>query len=44
LNPRIDQALASFPRSEGKVQIAGICDLLVVKQQLVGYEGAEVAQ
>jgi hypothetical protein len=32
-----------FPSKVGHIRIAGIADLLVVKQQLVGYEGADVA-
>ncbi|MFD0268611.1 hypothetical protein ACFVGY_18865 [Streptomyces sp. NPDC127106] len=31
------------PRSHGRVAAAGVADLLVVKQQLVRYEGADVA-
>jgi hypothetical protein len=33
----------AFPSKVGLVKVAGIADLLVVKQQLVGYEGADVA-
>jgi hypothetical protein len=32
-----------IPNSKGKLTIASVYDLLVVKQQLIGYEGADVA-
>ncbi|MFN8591662.1 MAG: hypothetical protein U0031_09410 [Thermomicrobiales bacterium] len=32
-----------IPHTRGKVAPAGIADLLVVKQQLIGYEGADIA-
>lgn len=32
-----------IPNSKGRATIAGVCDLLVVKQQLIDYEGADVA-
>jgi hypothetical protein len=32
-----------IPHSKGKATVAGVADLLVVKQQLVGYEGADIA-
>ncbi len=35
--------LASVPTSRGKVSPAGVADLLMVRQQLVGYERADVA-
>lgn len=34
---------AAMPRSKGEVRAAGIGDLLVVKQQVVGYEAGDVA-
>jgi hypothetical protein len=34
---------ARIPHTRGDVKPAGVADLLVVKQQLIGYEGADVA-
>ena len=41
--PTIIPPIRLFPTPVGTVNILGIADLLVVKQQLVGYEGGDVA-
>lgn len=41
--PRLFPPDFFFPRPAGRVNILGVADLLVIKQQLVGYEGGDVA-
>jgi hypothetical protein len=40
---RVPSTFEPIPRFGGQVKILGVADLLVVKQQLVGYEGGDVA-
>ncbi|KAH7071782.1 hypothetical protein FB567DRAFT_612457 [Paraphoma chrysanthemicola] len=41
--PPLITTLPSFLRPAGRVTILGVADLLVVKQQLIGYEGGDIA-
>jgi hypothetical protein len=41
--PAPPPAIASVPQTRGTVSPAGVADLLIVRQQLIGYEGADIA-
>jgi hypothetical protein len=41
--PRLIDEIADLLRPAGRVTILGVADLLVVKQQLIGYEGGDIA-